>query len=187
MKWTSTRSISQTKDGGFFQRTSRTAITITKDGSVWIKSGPTAILAYSRNTLCRRNRTSGTESRVANCESSALRQDITDGSAPDSLGFVTAEEDIAVTTVTSSRIQNVRKMAWRARWNKPWKWRLSLVWGIKDRTEDCSIHSVCSRVYQSSSSIFWKRGYFKSCGVIHSSKLSVIKTWKLWSCYITFQ
>lgn len=100
------RSINRAEDGGFFQRTSSAAATITKDGSVWMKSGPTAILAYSRNTLCRRNRiSSGTENRVANCESSALRQDITDESASDPSGFtVTAEERIAVMTVTFSRI-----------------------------------------------------------------------------------
>jgi len=54
---------------------------IRKEGIVWTNSVPTAILAYSRKTLCRSSRIScGTASRVAICESSPLRQDITDRS-----------------------------------------------------------------------------------------------------------
>jgi len=103
-----TRSMIRVEDGGFFQRTSTAAVKIRKDGSVWIKSGPTAIFAYSRKTLCRRNRISwGTESRVPICVCNALRQDITDEATrqPDfSELSVTAKKRIAVIVVTFNYI-----------------------------------------------------------------------------------
>lgn len=55
------------------------AVTIRIEGNVWMKSGPTAILAYSRKTLCRRSSSSwGTENSVVICQCNVFRQDTTD-------------------------------------------------------------------------------------------------------------
>lgn len=74
-------------------------------GNVWMKSGPTAILAYSRKTLCRSSRiSSGTENRVVICQRNAFRQDITDVIVRqyNPSGFAdTAEKRVTVTAASS--------------------------------------------------------------------------------------